>query len=728
MNKSADPPFDSYEELARSLLGDLAGICLLDQNLECRGRSGSINLSAVQAWLRACGWADPSRKRTATAAHDQQLQVVALAIPSTQGKLLGALCVQLSRRDLSRDTTDEIAKRLRPLVAILHRELNADSTRRSKQRTLTERTEELEWLFEVTQRVSGASGESSVIADLLAAATERLDSALGTLIISEKRMALEHVRCQDNAVELRSVLAATRQHLMSWAQRKREPLVVNHTGSKSGALSACKMLCVPLLLQNGRTIGILIFFRPRDAANFSQRQVFLARHLGRQTASLVAAQFDLMTGLHTRSGLEQAYATVESAPETRRSVAYIDLDHLHAANELHGFEIGNELIARIADLLTSSIVPVGTIAARVSGDRFALVLLDADARRAAEICDNVRAAVSRIVLGPADAPIDISVSCGTADLVEIPDGLARALAAAEIACRLAKDRGRNRVEIYANEDHSLIRRRDEVAAVAQLRSALKENRLVLYAQRIAPLLDTHAPGGYEILMRVRNRDGSLAQPGPLIDAAHRYQLLPSVDRWVVENALRILAGYRAMLSSREISFSINFTGQSLGDEACVDLVVNALRDANLPRGCITIELTEQAAVRNLARASDVVQRLAFAGCKFALDDFGTGNNSLSYLKSLQLSHIKIDGSFVRDILTNSRSQSTVRGMVELAREFRIGTVAEYVENAGIAEYLRRLGVEYAQGYAFGKPEPLDALLRKLSNDESQRLHKLFLEL
>jgi EAL domain-containing protein (putative c-di-GMP-specific phosphodiesterase class I) len=227
---------------------------------------------------------------------------------------------------------------------------------------------------------------------------------------------------------------------------------------------------------------------------------------------------------------------------------------------------------------------------------------------------------------------------------------------------------------------------------------------------------------------VRNRDGSLAQPGPLIEAAQRYQLLPSVDRWVVQNSLRVLSAYRGMLKSRELSISINLTGQSLGDEACVDLIVDALRSANLPQGCITIELTEQAAVKNLARANDMVKRLGFAGCKFALDDFGTGTNSLAYLKNLQLSHIKIDGSFVRDILTNTRSQATVKGMVELAREFKIGTVAEYVENQGIADYLRRIGVDQAQGYAFGKPEPLDDLLRTLSADESRRMRKMFLEL
>jgi diguanylate cyclase (GGDEF)-like protein len=726
--RPVDALFGSYADLASSLMDGITGSCLFDGKLTCVGRAGTIDAPMVEAWLRELGWTGKAQRKPDVKSSIPNRRVIAIPLQSTDGKLLGGFCLQLPLQDGAQDSAEKIAARLKPLVASLHRELSTRTARRSKEQTLTERTEELEWLFEVVQRVNGAPDERSVIADLLAASTERLESALGVLEIGEKRIALEHVRHPEHAEAMRNALAATRPHLLSWAQRKREPLVVNQAGSKNKSFPACKFLSVPLTLQNGRTIGVLTFFRPQSGAKFSDRQVFLARHLGRQTASLVEAQFDLMTGLYTRAGLERAYGSSNHDPEGRRSVVYMDVDHLHAVNELHGFEIGNELIARIADLLTSSLLPPGTTAARVSGDRFALVLLGADARGAADVCNAIKESIARIVLGPADAPLEISVSCGTADLVDIPQGLARALAAAEIACRLAKDRGRNRVEVYATEDNSLIRRRDEVGVVAQLRSALKENRLVLYAQRIAPLRNPDAPGGYEILMRVRNRDGSLVSPGPLIEAAQRYQLLPSVDRWVVQNSLCMLSAYRGMLKSRELSISINLTGQSLGDEACVDLIVDALRSANLPHGCITIELTEQAAVKNLARAGEMVKRLSFAGCKFALDDFGTGTNSLAYLKNLQLSHIKIDGSFVRDILTNTRSQATVKGMVELAREFKIGTVAEYVENQGIADYLRRIGVDQAQGFAFGKPEPLDALLRTLSADESRRMRKLFLEL
>jgi EAL domain-containing protein (putative c-di-GMP-specific phosphodiesterase class I) len=183
-----------------------------------------------------------------------------------------------------------------------------------------------------------------------------------------------------------------------------------------------------------------------------------------------------------------------------------------------------------------------------------------------------------------------------------------------------------------------------------------------------------------------------------------------------------------MLTSRGISMSVNVSGQSIADEEFVQLFAEQLQAARLPVGCIMAEITEQEAVTNLPRANEVIRRLGALGCRLALDDFGTGANTLVNLKTLQIARVKIDGSFVRDIVTDQRSQATVRAIVELAKGYSIDTVAEYVENQAIADVVRRLGVDYAQGYAFGRPEPLEELLASLGRDESRRLHKLFLEM
>jgi EAL domain-containing protein (putative c-di-GMP-specific phosphodiesterase class I) len=182
-----------------------------------------------------------------------------------------------------------------------------------------------------------------------------------------------------------------------------------------------------------------------------------------------------------------------------------------------------------------------------------------------------------------------------------------------------------------------------------------------------------------------------------------------------------------MFRTRGLHMSINVSGQSIADDSFIQRFIQLLKEANLPTGCVSVELTEQAAISNLAHAKKMVSTLSALGCHFALDDFGTGANSLTYLKALQVTRVKIDGSFVRDILTDRNSLATVKAIVELAKGLGIETVAEYVETQEIADKVARLGVDYAQGYAFGRPEPLNEVLESLAHDESRRQHRIFLE-
>ncbi len=593
---------------------------------------------------------------------------------------------------------------------------------------LAARVAELEWLFNVTSTLKGDADEKQVLEELVGEATARLNSALGVLYVPDKRLT---VKCEHDPAAAPALLQAwsqTREHLMTWAQRQRRPLVVNGTAQRAAHPARCKVVCAPLVRNAGRVIGALAFYNPADAPNYSSRQVFLARHLGRQAASLVDAQFDLMTGLYTRSGLDQMFSGISDKPDySESSIIYLDIDHMHVANEIYGFELGNELIVRVADLLSVPLLPDGALAARICADRFAVLLPGSTSAEAVHIAQSVQAAATKLVIGPSKDAFDLSISCGVAALLPMPQGLARAIAAAELACKTAKSHGRNRVEVYAFEDGSMMRRHGDALAVGQLRSALKADRLLLYAQKIMPLQDASLPGGYELLLRLTDTDGTLVSPGPLIAAAQRYQLLPTIDRWVVKRALQMLAPYRGMLKSRGLSMSLNVSGQSIGDETFIRQFTQLLREANLPRNSIGVELTEQAAITNLASAQQMVTRLGALGCGLALDDFGTGANSLSYLKALSVNRVKIDGSFVRDLLSDSNSKATVRAIVELTKALGIETVAEFVETREIAQELRRLGVDYAQGYAFARPEPLAGLLETLAQDESRRLHRLFLE-
>jgi len=732
---SADHMFESYAQLAGAVLGGLIGVCLLDARLECVGESRYADVGEAVRWLRGLGWLAGGLvcREPSVARRNNGRWTTALPLETSDHQLLGVLCIEQAAGGSAAPGprhAPQLARKLKPVLDCLHRELAVRRRpERRKLQTLTERTAELEWLFKVTSDLKGGAHEQQVLEKLLGAATERLRSGLGVLLIPDKRLCIESSREPRQAVVLREAWAQARQSLLTWVQRQGRPIVINGAGRTGAKVTPCKILCVPVVRDSGRVIGALAFFNPPQAPDYQSRHTFMARHLGRQTAGIVDAQFDLMTGLYTREGLEQMYLRAqEAADEANRSVIYVDIDHMHVVNELHGFELGNELIARVADLVSPPQVPDGALAARISGDRFAVVLPESDTRATAAIAQRLQEAVKRLVIGPADGPIEVSVSCGVAALVAMPQGLPRALAAAELACKTAKKRGRNRVETYACEDASMMRRHDDVIAVGQLRSALKSDRLLLFAQRIVPLHDPSLPGSYEILLRMRAPDGAVVAPGPLISAAERYQLLPSIDRWVARRAVQMLAPYRRTLKSRGISFSINLSGQSVSSEHYGRQLAEDLGAANLPAGSLTLEITEQAAVSSLARAHEMIRQLAPWGCRFALDDFGTGSNSLIYLKALPVARVKIDGSFVRDITTSPRSHATVRGIVELARAFSIDTVAEFVENTAIARQVRELGVDYAQGYAFGRPEPLESVLESLARDESRRLRRVFLEM
>jgi diguanylate cyclase (GGDEF)-like protein len=720
--------FSSYVGLATGLMPELLGIGVCDAKFQSWGQSGDFRDEKRDKWFRSLGPQAAKELSPVSIDVDSGARWTAIPIAESDGGLLGIFCISLpSTEILGARRSTQIAAQLKPLLDCVHRDLAAARPSRGTVQALTERTAELEWLFRITSDLHGATDDKKIIEGLLQAATERLGSALGVLCVPDKRLTLFSKLGASGVTTLLEAWNQTQPHLMAWTQRQNRPLVINRAGAKAGRVP-CKVMCVPIVRESGRVAGVLAFYNPPEAEDYATRHVFLARHIGRQAASLIEAQFDLMTGLYSRSGLDQMFGAVcDESDNSEQSVIYLDIDHMSVANEMHGFELGNELIVRVADLLAVPPLPQDALAARISGDRFAIVLPSSSCDEAMAIAEKLQAAASKIIIGPTRDVFDVSVSGGVAVLLPLPDGLARAIAAAEIACKSAKNRGRNRVEIYQIEDGSMMRRHQDALAVGQLRSAMKADRLMLFAQRISPLQNPELPGGYELLLRLREMDGSLVAPGPLIEAAQRYQILPSIDRWVVQRALQMLAPYRSMLRTRELSMSINVSGQSMSDATFIQRFTQLLTESHLPPHCISIELTEQAAISNLARASEMVRQLDARGCRFALDDFGTGANSLSYLKALQVYRVKIDGSFVRDVLTNRNSQATVRAIVELAKGLGIETVAEFVETPEIATLIRKMGVDYAQGYAVGKPEPLDGILKQLTTDESARLHKLFLE-
>jgi EAL domain-containing protein (putative c-di-GMP-specific phosphodiesterase class I) len=371
-------------------------------------------------------------------------------------------------------------------------------------------------------------------------------------------------------------------------------------------------------------------------------------------------------------------------------------------------------------------LPADAVTSRIGGDSFVIYLPNHDVERAAARAQLILQAAGRCGVGPEGKSIALSLRCGVVSIDSVKGGLGVPIAAAQIACASCKESGGNRVEIYRDRDAGMMRRKHDIFEVAKLRSALTENRFCIYAQKIVSSADLNEIHGVECLVRMLGGPGEIIPPGEFFPSAQRYQMLQAIDHWVISTALREIRPFRMMLNENRVSVAINISGQSLQDEVVVDSIEHWLADSQVAPGQILFEITETAAISNMSRAERLIGRLRRHGCRFSLDDFGTGVNSLAYLKCLPVTHVKIDGSFTRDLLVNERSAVMVETIVQMSRSLGIESVAECVETLPVAKRVRELGVNYVQGFAVHRPEPLRGLLASLKAGESARLHQLFL--
>ncbi|MFW2374797.1 MAG: EAL domain-containing protein, partial [Gammaproteobacteria bacterium] len=302
--------------------------------------------------------------------------------------------------------------------------------------------------------------------------------------------------------------------------------------------------------------------------------------------------------------------------------------------------------------------------------------------------------------------LEISATIGVALIDANTQSSASILSESELARDTAKDLGKNRVHVFQSEDGELLRRKDQMQWVTRIKSALREDRFVIYGQPIVPLQDSSVPHHIEILLRLQDEDGSILTPWTFLPAAERYHLMPEIDRWVVNQTLTMLSEQNNRHAGMQIKVAINLSGQSLGNEEFLDFLLHRLDQVDFSLENICFEVTESAAISNLAEAQHFMSVLKEKGCRFSLDDFGTGLSSFAYLKNLPVDYLKIDGSFVKEIVNDPISDAMVSAINQVGQVMGLKTIAEFVENDAIKDHLKKLGVNYAQGYGVGKPRPI----------------------
>jgi Amt family ammonium transporter len=516
-----------------------------------------------------------------------------------------------------------------------------------------------------------------------------------------------------------SGLAKIHRHLLSLAQVRNETALLNAADSLPGVTLTQRVLSCPIRNRAGRPAGVLVLFRSREASEFRRRDAMLSDLLARRAASIVDASYDTLSGLLTHKAFEQRAQVLLAQRAAERglrwSCLHINTDRMHAINDDHGMHVGDQLLARLGELIRARMVP-GALAARIVGGSFA-ILLPTTEEEAAGFAEALRAGAEALTgaqLGATDASLKASVSIGVATSDESKADLARLLSMADAACTMAEDAGCNRVVLFKAGDESLIRRTGDVDAEPALRAVISNNRLRLDAQLMAPTGGTaaHTPH-FELLLRVLDDSGTAVAPGRFMSGAARYQLMPAVDRWVVSETLRQLAPHAQLLASSPVIFNINLSGQSLGEAGFADFIIEQITTSGIPPQAFCFEVAESAAIANLAQAEALMKRLREYGCSMALDNFGTGLSSLSHLRTLPVNMLKIDGSFVRDVLKDPRAESMVQAMAQLAHSMQLTTVAQNVETDEIRLRVARLGVDHGQGFAIARPAPFADALRDL---------------
>lgn len=418
------------------------------------------------------------------------------------------------------------------------------------------------------------------------------------------------------------------------------------------------------------------------------------------------ANHDELTGLINRREFERRLiAMLANATFNRQhSLLYLDLDQFKIVNDTCGHLAGDELLKQLAERLRSKLRQNDTLA-RLGGDEFGVLLEACPTGPALKIAESLRQTVADFHFTWSERSFPSSASIGLVTFGEQPATLADVLRIADAACYLAKDHGRNRVHVFSHEDQELAQRQGEMGWIGRIRQALEEDRFVLYSQPILPL----APGlqtkmHCEILLRLKDENDQIVPPVAFIPAAERYGLMPAIDRWVIRNALALHA-QRARSGVEDEIYAINLSGTSMGDVDFLPFVREQFQATKVPPQSICFEITETAAIANLAKAAVLIRTLRDLGCRIALDDFGSGMSSFSYLKHLPVDYLKIDGSFVKDMARNPIDHAMVEAINRVGQVMHIETIAEFVESEETLQRLKIMGVDFAQGYAIGKPAP-----------------------
>lgn len=424
------------------------------------------------------------------------------------------------------------------------------------------------------------------------------------------------------------------------------------------------------------------------------------------------ASHDSLTGLVNRREFENRLmsvcATVKISNE-HHALCYLDLDQFKIVNDTCGHLAGDELLKLLANKL-DSIVRASDTLARLGGDEFGILLLDCPLEKAKLLSEKLLDTIKEFRFSWEDNVFDIGASIGLVPIMPGDHDIYDLLQAADTACYVAKDQGRNRIHVYKENDIAVAAHQGQMRWVTEITRALDEDDFILYRQ---PIVSAESAAGgsehYEILIRMRSENGEVLLPGSFISAAERYSLMENIDQWVIKNSFEFLARTHAKeeLNSGKVLYAINLSGVSISNERFPEYIKTMLAQYDISPKAVCFEITETAAISSFSQAIKFIETMKRKGFCFALDDFGTGLCSYAYLKSLPVDYLKIDGRFVSGLNDDPMNKVIIESIVKIANVMKVETIAEWVDSDQIETLIKEMGVNYLQGYHIGMPAPVD---------------------
>ncbi|VEP15926.1 putative Diguanylate cyclase [Hyella patelloides LEGE 07179] len=457
----------------------------------------------------------------------------------------------------------------------------------------------------------------------------------------------------------------------------------------------------PIRDRLGRIIGtVIVFHDVTESRDLTNQLSWQATH-------------DALTCLYNRREFEKKVAEAIAIAQNeghQHALCYLDLDRFKIVNDTCGHAAGDELLRQVTQLLNQRIRSAD-ILARLGGDEFGFLLYQCPLEVATKIANNLRQWIEDFHFTWEGQAFAIGVSIGLVEINSNTENLSSLLNAADAACYAAKANGRNCVHVYQDNDAELAKNLGERQWIIRLNQALSENRFCLYSQKIVSIKDEEEVDRYEILLRLRDEQGQVITAGAFIPAAERYDLMPAIDRWVINHFLadyerHYQQGGEPKKAQSNSLYAINLSGASISSQSFRLFLKEQFTRFQIAPSTICFEITETVAISNLATAAKFIQELKELGCSIALDDFGSGMSSLNYLKNLSVDYLKIDGSFVKNIVEERVDRATVEYFNQIAQIMQIKTVAEFVEDKAILQKLQEIGIDYAQGYGIARPIPL----------------------